>query len=163
MEQILADYFERLQVLHRHLAEAIADLPASALDWVPGPQMNSLAVLIVHLTGAQRYWIGDVAGQEPSGRDREAEFIAGGLEAAVLQESLDRTLAHSRSVLERLSVQDLTATRVSARDGRDCTVMWALLHALEHTALHLGQVQITRQLLEQHREAWYTYEAPEEE
>ncbi len=162
MEQILADYFERLQTLHRHLAEGIADLPTSALDWAPGPQMNSLAVLIVHLTGAERYWIRDVAGQEPSGRDREAEFIVGGLEAAVLQERLDRTLAHSQSVLARLTLQDLTATRVAARDGRDCTVMWALLHALEHAALHLGHVQIMRQLLEQHREAWYTYSVPEE-
>jgi hypothetical protein len=28
-------------------------------------------------------------------------------------------------------------------------VAWALLHALEHTTLHLGQIQLTRQLWEQ--------------
>ncbi len=163
MEQVLADYFERLQTLHRHLGESIDGLPATALDWIPGPEMNSLAVLIVHLTGAERYWIGDVAGQEPSGRNREAEFTAGGLQAAMLQERLDDTLEHSRRVLERLTLEDLTASRVAVRDGRDCTVAWALFHALEHAGIHLGHVQLVRQLLEQHREAWYSYTVPEDE
>jgi hypothetical protein len=29
------------------------------------------------------------------------------------------------------------------------TVAWAVLHAVDHTALHLGHIQITRQLWEQ--------------
>jgi hypothetical protein len=28
-------------------------------------------------------------------------------------------------------------------------IAWSLLHALEHTALHLGHMQLTRQLWEQ--------------
>ncbi len=39
--------------------------------------------------------------------------------------------------------------RTDPRDGREYTVAWALFHALEHTALHLGQMQLTRQLWEQ--------------
>ena len=37
--------------------------------------MNSMNVLVVHLIGAERYWIGDVIAGEPSGRDRESEFM----------------------------------------------------------------------------------------
>jgi len=64
---ILEDYLERLQALHESIESAIEGLPQAALDWVPGPDMNSFAVLVTHVAGAERYWIGDVAGRDPSG------------------------------------------------------------------------------------------------
>jgi len=128
---------------------AIDGLPPSALDWVPGPDMNSLAALAVHVAGAQRYWIGDVVGRDPSGRDRAAEFQVRGLDATALKAHLAESLAHSRGVLEGLALSDLDAVRVSPRDGRKFPVPWCLAHALEHTALHLGHMHITRQLWEQ--------------
>ena len=70
------------------------------------------------------------------------------LDAATLKARLTDTLAHSQTVLERLPLPYLEATQVSPRDGREFTVAWCLAHALEHTALHLGQMQITRQLWE---------------
>lgn len=146
MQQFFADYLDRLQDLHAGIADAIDSLPLAALDWVPGPDMNSLSVLVVHLTGAERYWIGDVAAREPSGRDRPAEFRAQGLEGGALARRLSDSLAYCRGVLESLTLQDLAAPRTSPRDGRTFTVGWALAHALEHTALHLGHIQITRQL-----------------
>ena len=42
---VLGEYLDRLEALHAGLEEAIAGLPVEALDWVPGPGMNSLAVL----------------------------------------------------------------------------------------------------------------------
>lgn len=153
MLAILEVYLERLQALHVEIAHAIEGLPEAALDWVPGPDMNSLCALVVHTTGAQRYWIGDVVGRAPSGRDRAAEFRAHGLDRAALGKRLDETLAHSHGVLEALTLQDLEKLRVSPRDGREFTVAWCLAHALEHTAIHLGHVQIVRQLWDQRRQA----------
>ena len=149
MLSMLEDYFERLQALHADIERTIEGLPVAALDWMPGPDMNSLGVLTVHVAGAERYWIGDVVGRDPSGRDRAAEFRAYGLDATMLKARLAETLAHSRAVLEGLPLADLEATRVSPRDGREFSVAWCLAHALEHTALHLGHAQITRQLWEQ--------------
>lgn len=149
MVSVLENYLERLQALHADIERTIEGLPPPALDWVPGPDMNSLGVLAVHVAGAERYWIGDVVGRDPSGRDRAAEFRTRGLDAAALKACLAETLAYSQAVLERLTLPDLEATRVSLRDGREFTVAWCLAHALEHTALHLGQMQITRQLWEQ--------------
>ncbi len=150
MLELFENYLDRLQELHDGILQAIGGLPVEALDWVPGPEMNSISVLIVHLAGAERYWIGDVAAGEPSGRVREQEFLVKGLPAANLQERLDGTLAYIRNTLERLSLQDLEAQRVSPWGGGTISVSWALLHALEHTAIHTGQIQITRQLWEQH-------------
>jgi hypothetical protein len=67
----------------------------------------------------------------------------------VLKKRLGDNLEYARNALNNFTIQDLEVTRVSARDGRTFTVAWALLHALEHTTLHLGQIQLTRQLWEQ--------------
>jgi len=149
MISILADYWERLQTLHADLERTLVDLPSAALDWTPGLDMNSLGVLATHVAGSERYWIGEVAGGDSSGRDREAEFRVRGLEATALIARLAETLAHSQGVIETLSLADLEAARTSPREERTFTVAWALTHALEHVALHLGQMQLTRQLWEQ--------------
>jgi uncharacterized damage-inducible protein DinB len=148
MEQFLTDYLERLQSLHEDMKKAISRLPQAALDWVPGPGMNSLCVLLMHAAGAERYWIGDVACQDPSGRNRAAEFEVRGLDAANLQARLDQSLSYAEGVLAGLKLADLKETRTSPRDDRKFTAGWALAHALEHTALHLGHAQVTRQLWE---------------
>jgi uncharacterized damage-inducible protein DinB len=157
MLPILQDYEERLQALYASLFETIEGLSPAALEWAPGPDTNSLAVLAVHVAGATRFWIGDMAGRDPSARHRAAEFHARGLDAAALKSRLAETLEHSRRVLGGLALSDLTETRVSSpaerdassRDERRYTVAWCLAHALEHTALHLGHMQLTRQLWEQ--------------
>src|SRR3989304_5623275 len=118
MHTLFIDYLDRLQELHTDLRRAIEGLPQDALDWSPGPGMNSIAVLAAHTTGALRYWIGDVAGQDPSGRVRETEFHTKDLDAAALIARLDAAFAHSRTVLERLALSDLESKRLSPHDGR---------------------------------------------
>ena len=111
--------------------------------------MNSISVLLAHITGSERFWIGDIAAQEPSNRDRDAEFRVRGVDADVFRKRLADNLEYARNVLEKMSLQDLETSRVRPSDGREFSVAWALLHALEHATLHLGQIQITRQLWEQ--------------
>jgi uncharacterized damage-inducible protein DinB len=149
METFFNEYLNLLQERHREILEALAGLPPDAFDWSPGPDMNSISVLVFHLTGAERYWIGDVAAQDPKERDRDAEFRVREVGADVLQKRLTDNTEYARNALSKFTIQDLETTRVSARDGRRFTVGWALLHALEHTTEHLGQIQITRQLWEQ--------------
>jgi len=149
MNKIFLDYLDCLTALHDGLKRAIEGLPQDALDWVPGSDMNSLGVLIVHVTGSQRYWTGDIVAQESSGRDRDAEFRARNVEADELAERLDNSLVYVRSVLERIALEDLGASRVAPQFDREVTAGWALFHVLEHTALHLGHAQVTRQAWEQ--------------
>ena len=74
MQPFFSAYLDLLQDCHNGILQALEGLPPAALDWVPGQDMNSVSVLIFHLTGAERFWIGDIAAQEPSNRDRNAEF-----------------------------------------------------------------------------------------
>jgi uncharacterized damage-inducible protein DinB len=140
------DFLNCLEGLHADIRRNIEGLAPEALHWSPGPETNSMGVLIVHLVGAERYWIGDVALQELSNRDRAAEFRTTGMETADLLQRLNQATDYARAALERISLADLEAERISPRDGRTFTVAWALLHALEHTAIHCGHIQIQRQL-----------------
>lgn len=150
MHPFFQDYLELLADHHLNLEKAIDGLSVNALQWTPDPDINSLTVLVVHLTGAERYWIGDVAAQMPSNRNRSAEFEAEGLNEEALRERLQANRDFAREALERLTLEDLEQERVTpAGDGRKVTVGWALLHALEHTALHAGHAQLMRQLWQQ--------------
>ncbi|MCI0554725.1 MAG: DinB family protein [Anaerolineae bacterium] len=149
MQTFFTNYLDILQDCHNGILQALEGLPPAALDWVPGQDMNSISVLLAHITGSERYWIGDIAAQEPSNRDRDAEFRVRGVDVDVFRKRLSDNLEYARNVLEKMSLQELESVRVSPSNGREFTVAWALIHALEHASLHLGQIQITRQLWEQ--------------
>ena len=148
MQTFFSDYLNLLQDCHNGILQAIDGLPADALDWVPGQDMNSISVLVFHTTGSVRFWIGDIAELEPSHRDRDAEFRVRGVGTDDLKKRLTENLEYARAALEKMSLKDLETVR-ALPDGREHTIGWALLHALEHATSHLGQIQITRQLWEQ--------------
>ncbi len=139
----------RFDELHRAIKGSLEEMPPEALDWSPGPEMNSLSVLIVHLSGAERYWVGDVVKGEPSFRDRDAEFRVKGLSHDLLKRRITDLEAYEKGVFEAMGLAELEEERISPRDGRKYTVAWALSHALEHTAIHVGHIQILSQLWKQ--------------
>jgi hypothetical protein len=149
MEPFFRDYLERLHTLDRDFVETFADLPAEALDWVPGADMNSLCVLVVHTTGSARFWIGDGGLGESSNRVRSREFQARGLTHDELKARFSALEDYVAAALERLTPADLAKISSVPHDDEPVTIGWCLLHALEHTGLHLGHAQITRQLWQQ--------------
>jgi uncharacterized damage-inducible protein DinB len=150
MSAYFEDLFGRFHELHNDLIKAVEGLPDEALDWVPGPDMNTMNILVIHLTGAERYWIGAVALQEPTERVRAREFQAHGLSSAELKKQLVDEDEFCRKALKQFTLQDLEEIRTSPRDQKTFRAGDCLAHALEHTALHLGHIQLTRQLWEQH-------------
>lgn len=148
MDHILARFFDHYQLLHEGFKQALSGLDPQALDWIPGQGMNSLGVLATHVAGSEKFWIGDVTMQEPTGRDRPAEFVVKGKDAAQLIELLDASLDFIREAFDRLSSEDLGKPRTSPIDGETYDVAWTIANSLTHTALHLGHMQLTRQLLD---------------
>ena len=146
MTPFFEDLLDRFHELHADIGKALDELPQAALDWKPGEDMNSLCVLVVHATGAERFLIGDVVMGDPSNRNREIEFQATGLDVNTLKSRLIDADAYARTAFETLNLQDLEMLRRSPRDGHKLTVAWALTHALEHTAIHLGHIQMISQL-----------------
>jgi uncharacterized damage-inducible protein DinB len=143
------DLYDRFNEIHTDLARAIDGLPPEALDWAAGPEINSINVLVVHLVGAERYWIGAVGLGEPTDRVREEEFEAKGLTAEELKQRLTGADDFAREAFARFSLADLETVRKSPRNEKTFRLGWCLTHALEHSALHLGHIQLTRQLWDQ--------------
>ncbi len=146
MQPFYADYLNNLEELHKDILNSISDLPQDAFDWRPFSGGNSLSVLIVHLTGAERMWFSDFVAGVPSGRDRDSEFKVKNLKPEELSARLQESRSFAAQILDNLDLEDLATKQPSFRSDHEVSVAWALGHALKHTAIHLGHIQITRQL-----------------
>jgi uncharacterized damage-inducible protein DinB len=146
MQPFFADYLERLEILHGDLKRLLAAAPADRLDWSPEPDVNSLAVLVAHVAGAERYWAADVIREQGSDRVRQREFETREVPAAELEQRLDAALATVSAAVKGLDVAELARVVTAPADGKQHTIGWCLLHALQHTALHVGHAQIMVQL-----------------
>jgi uncharacterized damage-inducible protein DinB len=149
MPSELENYLQRIEDLRGQVGQLIAGLPAEALNWRPlegtgDHATNSLAVLATHVAGAEHFWVGEVVGGRPPTRDRDAEFGAQADAAMELLRLLEETGRETRAVLSALSQADLEGVR-EAR-GRTVPVRWCILHVVDHTALHLGHMQLTYQV-----------------
>src|SRR5579883_2783786 len=79
------------------------------IHWTPSPGFNSVAVLLRHLAGSERWWIGEAIGGIPSGRVRDAEFIPDRPDRGEVMRSVEASRELSRRVLEKISMADLRA------------------------------------------------------
>ncbi len=149
MDALYADVISRLEAMHEDYFVCLNGLSSEQLDWAPGPEMNSLCVLAVHVTAAERFWIG-IAIDDMVERDRPAEFRARGHSLEELQARFSANInfygtSFASQSVGRLSEEvsfEFQNRRINCRRG------WALLHALDHTAEHLGHAGMTRQLLD---------------
>jgi uncharacterized damage-inducible protein DinB len=142
-------YLQRISDLRGLVAQLISGLPLEALNYLPiqpgrGQETNSLAALAAHIAGAEHFSIGEVVGGHPPTRDREAEFTTTAVDSAPLLQLLEETAAETQKVLSALTAAHLAGVR-QARD-RTIPVRWCILHVVDHTALHLGHMQLTYQL-----------------
>ena len=140
------------RIARRALAQ-FADLPESDLNRPLNlPESNTAFALATHLIGSAEYWVLELAGGREMHRDRLAEFRATGT-AAELAARYERWVVEMQALLTTLP-DDRLDQPVPIRprfhpslDGAPMTLRDALLHAVEHCALHQGHLELTRQLL----------------
>ena len=142
-------YLTDLGELRDQVGKTLEGLDREALDWQPIAGQgelatNSLTAMAVHLVGSETYWMKEVIGGKKIVRDRDAEFVTKGLSAAELQAKLGATGQVTKEILPGLTERHLEEGR-KWRD-RPVSVRWCILHVIEHYALHLGHMQLTRQL-----------------
>src|SRR5262245_7522584 len=89
----------------RHCLDQLTD---EQVWWRPAESMNSVANLVLHLSGNLRQWVLAGLGGAPDVRDRPREFAeTGTLSKGELQRLLEDTVSEARQVLGRLSAADL--------------------------------------------------------
>lgn len=139
-----------LKKLSEDALEQLEGVPDADLnDWRPAldlQDINTFYGLTTHLLGAGEYWVLHAAAGQPTARNRPAEFVAtGDLES--LKAKFASWLTSSSEYLDTVTEADLG--RMFTRPG-DAPLQWSvarcLLHAVEHTASHVGHLQIQRQI-----------------
>ena len=154
-----SDAYElHLRSLRDEFLETIDGIPADDLNtWKPAmategeQQVTTFAALGVHIVGAGEFMTLIAVGGAPVARDREAEFVATATRAEI-EHRFGSWLPKLHLLLERLSEEELGARNTHDRyNDRDWTNARVLLHALDHTALHVGHAEIQKQLWEDER------------
>ena len=142
-----ADVLERIA---RSVLRELDNLPDDVLNRpVPIPEGNSLFAIATHLIGAGEFWVLALAGGRQLDRDRDAEFRATGTYAD-LEVRYSRWVSDVRDVLTHLHPEAWTRTVTpppqftGSLGPESMTLRDCVLHAVEHSALHLGHVQLTR-------------------
>jgi hypothetical protein len=128
-------------------------LSDAQLNWRPPiPGANSAYAIAAHTLGNARAWVLGIACGLPVERDRPAEFRASGRDAAALLADGARFSREIDAALSTLPPSDLDRRLVpppvlwGEGEPNEISVRDALVHVVEHAALHLGQLQITRDL-----------------
>ncbi len=150
MDPHVAPHQHVLEDLHRQVAETVAPLGDDEINRAPPGLANSVGILLRHIAGSERYWIGEVVGGRPAHRKRETEFGHERLQKSALLSELTRVQEMTRDVLHGLGPADLLA-EVDVQRTRGVvkeTKAFALLHATQHLAYHLGQIRYMAKLLQ---------------
>ena len=115
--------------------------------WKPHEQANTVANLVLHLSGSNRYYLGQVIGGRDIGRNRDAEFATRDMyPKARLLEIWQESLRVSEETLGGFDPSRMMET--TDRAGKVTTFAQVLLHVTHHNAVHMGQIiWITKMLL----------------
>jgi uncharacterized damage-inducible protein DinB len=144
---------------YKRLADrAMAVLDDRAFFAAPGPETNSIAIIVKHMAGNLRSrWTDFLTtdGEKPD-RNRDAEFESeSGDTRAELLARWEGGWSIAMASLEALTVADLGRT-VYIR-GEAMSVGWAILRSLTHAHYHTGQIVL---LARHYARAWETLSIP---
>jgi uncharacterized damage-inducible protein DinB len=101
-------YLTEFGILRKQIQEAIQGLNDEAANWHPLPKdTNSIYVILLHLLSADNFWVRQVINrEEPTPRDREAEFRASG-SLEEITSRWEKAWIEFEKILENLSLEQL--------------------------------------------------------
>jgi uncharacterized damage-inducible protein DinB len=140
MPMLIDDFRSEYTRWQKTAEKAIAQMPDDALNHVPSPEGNSVAMLVRHVSGnlISRFTNFLTEDGEKPDRDRDAEFAERPYTRAEVDGMMHRGFGVVDATLASLTDDDVTRT-VTIR-GEKMTVHAALARSLAHIANHMGQI-----------------------
>jgi uncharacterized damage-inducible protein DinB len=140
------------------IGRCVALLSEDQLWHRPGAHGNSVANLLLHLTGNTRQWILAGVGGQDDGRDRDGEFSANrgpqSPSGEELMAALTATVQAAATVIDGFGPEGLLEVR-TFQSRWEQTCLAAVLHVLEHFSGHAGQIYAyTKQTLDVDLKFW---------
>lgn len=132
----------------RTLRREVEAYPTDDQPWRPADGLpNSGGMLVRHLCGNLRHFVGAQLGDTGYVRDREAEFHAPPASRAALLLEVEATEREVLTTLAGLAPERLSETYPQALLGQHLVTGDFLLHLASHLAFHLGQVDYHRRVV----------------
>jgi hypothetical protein len=145
-----ADYLWFADLALAAMSSIVEDLGDELANRRPDlPGANTPYAMLTHCLGVMEYWGGATVAGRTIQRDRDAEFTAAGPVAALVQ----RTAEARRRLRQDLVGLDSAEAPSRVRRDPDHPVPYSetkgsvLLHVLEELFQHLGQMELTRDML----------------
>jgi hypothetical protein len=146
----LVSYVERAVDQMADIVTGLGDDLANRRPALPGA--NSPYVILRHCLGVMEFWGGQVVAGRVIQRDRAAEFRASGPVAGLVAAAKD---AKDRFRADVATADPTAPPRIQPGMDRDelesRSQGSALLHVLEEVTQHLGQMELTRDVLREGR------------
>lgn len=161
MSAIISGLHDVVESLVKDILATMEGIPEEDLNtWKPaaeqngGGAMNTFAAVGVHTASAGKWMLlHQVLGEDVS-RNREGEFEATATMAEI-RAGFDDLLGVLRDRADDLAATDLSLMPPTIRDNHPTWTRAAwLLHLVDHTGIHLGHLQIHRQLWDAERNAF---------
>ena len=153
--EFVATFHAVCREVHGQLRAEVSGLDARALTWVPGPDTNSIATIVIHLLGSEAEVLKIVRGRS-SDRDRDAEFRERINTHQDLLSRIDEADRIMESLAPGITEEDLATARVrpsAVRNRTPRTGLFWLINTYGHAREHLAHLQLTKQLfLQEHQE-----------
>ncbi|MGA2439387.1 MAG: DUF1572 family protein [Tepidisphaeraceae bacterium] len=131
----------------RKIEHCVGQLNDEQIWWRPRPEMNSIANLMLHLSGNLRQWIVAGIGGAKDVRNRPLEFSdRSNRKKADVNATLKKTVAEADAVLAKLTAEQLILPR--RIQGFETNVIAAIMSTIPHFRGHVQEIiHITRQQL----------------
>lgn len=140
-----------IEIFDRDLAKLKAEIEAYENEgdlWsVEGDIPNPAGNLCLHLAGNLRHFFGAILGGTGYMRDRDAEFASKFVPRAQLVEEVEAATSDVRSVLEKITDEDLQKNYPIEVFGHPMTTEFFVVHLATHLNYHLGQINYHRRFL----------------
>lgn len=129
---------------HMDMVALIQGLPIEALKWMPVPKAPHVSGIALHILEVEDYLAAVAAGADlewdrPLGASNDYVYPAG---------EVVRRIGETDARLKR-AIEQVTPERLARlQPGQERTIGEMLVEDLAHSSMHLGHIQLTRQLCE---------------
>ena len=153
MDAEMQSLSRQIRSILERVSACLEGLSEAQLNWRPPIDGgNSVYVIATHTLGNARAFVLGIACGRPLERDRPAEVRSSGRDTADLVAQARRLSDDIGVALAGPSAPDLDRRLLPPNslwgegEPQEISVREAILHVVEHASIHLGQLQITRDL-----------------
>jgi uncharacterized damage-inducible protein DinB len=139
VEELVNNALYRMDESTRMIKKSLDEITDEEIWLKPNESLNSIANLMLHLSGNISQYIISSLGETEDIRNRDAEFNAtGGLTKAAVLKKLEDTVNTAKRVIFDTTPEQFV--KVRQVQGFSLSGVGIVLHAVEHYSYHTGQI-----------------------